>query len=180
MIVVKVGGSLYDLPDLGIRLRAFLDSLSDNDRLVVPGGGAAAEVVRALDTKHGLGEEVSHWLALRACALNAHFLRALLPGATVVAAPCPGVGLAILDPLAFAVADEGQTGCLPHTWDTTSDAVAARAAATAGGELVLLKSVTIPAGMSWREAARAGLVDPVLPDIIEGANLRVRAINLRE
>ena len=46
MIVVKVGGSLYDLPDLGPRLRRFLDGLDDPDRLVVPGGGAAADVVR--------------------------------------------------------------------------------------------------------------------------------------
>ena len=40
MIVVKVGGSLFDLPDLGPRLRAFLASLADEDRLLVPGGGS--------------------------------------------------------------------------------------------------------------------------------------------
>jgi aspartokinase-like uncharacterized kinase len=176
MIVVKVGGSLFDLPDLGPRLRAFLASLPDSDRLVVPGGGAAADAVRALDRTHDLGPEVSHWLALRACALAAHFLSALLPGAPVVAAPCAGRGLAVLDALAFAQADDS----LPHSWDTTSDAVAARAAAVAGGELVLLKSVTVPAGWTWHEAAQAGLVDPVLPGIVDRAGLRVRAVNLRE
>jgi hypothetical protein len=49
-----------------------------------------------------------------------------------------------------------------------------------GGELVLLKSTPLPAGMSWREAARAGLVDPVLPVIVERSGLRVRAVNLRQ
>jgi aspartokinase-like uncharacterized kinase len=176
MIVVKVGGSLFDLPDLGPRLRAFLAALPDSDRLVVPGGGASADVVRALDRTHGLGEEVSHELALRACALNAHFLSALLGGAAVVAAPVPGLGLTVLDALAFALADDR----LPHSWQTTSDAVAARAAEVAGGELVLLKSATLPAASSWREAARAGLVDPVLPGIVERAGLRVHWVNLRE
>jgi aspartokinase-like uncharacterized kinase len=180
MIVVKVGGSLYDLPELGPRLRAFLASLPESDRLIVPGGGKAADVVRALDAVHDLGQVVSHWLALRACALNSHLLQALLPGARIVAAPEAGRGLAILDPLAFAEIDDGRPRCLPYSWDTTSDAVAARAAVVAGGELVLLKSATVPAGMSWREAAQMGYVDMVLPGIVESAGLRVRAVNLRE
>ena len=117
MIVVKVGGSLFDLPDLGRRLRDFLADLPDNDRLVVPGGGATADVVRAYDHRHGLGEEASHWLALRACSLNAHFLAVLLPEAHIV--PQPRCGLNILDPLAFALEDEGREAALPHTWDAT-------------------------------------------------------------
>ncbi len=176
MIVVKVGGSLFDLADLGPRLRAFLASLP-GDWLVVPGGGAAADVVRALDATHGLGQAVAHWLALRACTLNAHFLQALLPGASVV--PWPAAGQAILDPLAFAAADAGTPGCLPSRWEATSDSVAARAAVVAGGELVLLKSITVPEGMTWSEAARAGFVDPVLPGIVQRGGLRVRAVNLR-
>jgi aspartokinase-like uncharacterized kinase len=176
MIVIKVGGSLYDLPELGPRLRAFLEALPDDDRLVVPGGGAAADVVRALDARHGLGQEVSHWLALRACTLNAHFLRALLPGARITAWPHSGAGLAILDPLAFAEAD----AALPACWDATSDSVAARAAIVAGAELVLLKSATVPVGMSWAEAAHQGLVDPLLPGLVEAGGLRGRAVNLRQ
>jgi aspartokinase-like uncharacterized kinase len=176
MIVVKVGGSLFDLPDLGPRLRRFLESLQESDRLIVPGGGAAADVVRVLDATHRLGPVVAHGLALRACALNAAFLQALLSGAALVGAPAAGAGLAILDPLAFALGDEE----LPPSWDVTSDAVAARAAELAGGELVLLKSVTLPAGMTWRQAAAAGHVDVVLPGIVERAGLRVRAVNLRE
>jgi aspartokinase-like uncharacterized kinase len=180
MIVVKVGGSLYDLPDLGRRLLAFLSSLPGEDRLLVPGGGTAADVVRALDATHGLGEAMAHWLALRACTVNAHFLQALLPGAVIVGWPRSGVALTVLDPLAFVEADEGQPGCLPATWDASSDAVAGRAAEVARSELVLLKSATLPAGMAWSEAARRGFVDPVLPGIIARADLCVRAVNLRD
>ena len=174
MIVVKVGGSLYDFPDLKSRLVAFLDALPDPDRLLVPGGGVAADAVRALDRAQGLGETASHWLALRACTLNAHFLAALL-GAGVVERP--GTGLAVLDPLAFLLADPV---ALPESWAATSDSVAALAAASCGAELVLLKSVTIPPALTWREAAAAGHVDPLLPGLIERHRLRVRAANLRQ
>ena len=46
MIVVKVGGSLFDHPNLGFGLRAFLRSLTPSRVLLVPGGGAVAEAVR--------------------------------------------------------------------------------------------------------------------------------------
>ena len=176
MIVVKVGGSLYDLPDLGERLRRFVESL-DAPLLLVPGGGATADVVRAFDRDHGLGPTAAHWLALRACAMNAWFLHGLLPTSQVVEDPrlCPALG--VLDPHAFALADEGRAGCLPHVWEATSDSVAARVAEAAGADLVLLKSVDV-AG-DWERAAREGLVDPVFPGIVARAALRVRAVNLR-
>jgi aspartokinase-like uncharacterized kinase len=177
--VVKVGGSLYDLPDLGRRLRAVLEELGPGGRLVVPGGGPTAAVVRAFDRDHGLGDEAAHWLALRACSLNAHLLLRLLPGARLVRHPAECRGVAILDALAFVQGDDGRPGALPHHWGATSDSVAARAAAVAGAELVLLKSVTLPGPLDCDEAAARGHIDPVLPGIARAAGLRVRAINLR-
>jgi aspartokinase-like uncharacterized kinase len=177
-LVVKVGGSLFDLPDLAGRLRRWLAAQSAGDRLLVPGGGPTADVVRLLDDRHGLGEEAAHWLALRALALNAHFLAALL-SAPVVEEPGPGVGLAVLDAHAFARADEGRAGCLPHTWAATSDSVAARVAEVAGAELVLLKSVTL-SGVPWQEAGRRGWVDPLFAAIVRRGGLSVRAVNLRD
>ena len=72
-IVVKVGGSLFNQPDLGPRLQAFLGDLTA-PTLIVPGGGPTAEAIRAFDRIHRLGEESSHWLALRACTINGHLL----------------------------------------------------------------------------------------------------------
>lgn len=181
LTVVKVGGSLYDLPDLGERLYRWLGSVGGGPMLLVPGGGAAADAVRDLDRAHGLGEEEAHWLALRALALNAHFLQALLHQATIVTRP-GGEELAILDALGFALADEGQPGCLPHCWAVTSDAIAARAAVVGGARrLVLLKSMTVPVTLAWDEAAARGFVDPWLPRVLREApqGLIVEAVNLR-
>jgi aspartokinase-like uncharacterized kinase len=180
LLVLKVGGSLYDLPDLGPRLQRFLAALGEGPRLLVPGGGPTADVVRAFDRDHHLGPEPSHWLALRACTLNAHFLARLLPGARVVPSIDLCHGLSILDPFAFIQADDGRLGCLPHHWDATSDSVAARAAVVARAGLVLLKSITLPEGISWAQAAKAGHVDPVFPAIVAAAGLSVRAINFRD
>src|SRR5439155_3520205 len=90
LAVVKVGGSLYDLPDLGDRLRRWLSALAAPHVLLMPGGGPTADVIRSFDHRHRLGEEASHWLALRALAVNAHFLACLLPEAEVVATVGPG------------------------------------------------------------------------------------------
>src|ERR1700722_3046111 len=167
VLVLKVGGSLYDLPDLGPRLRRFLASLGEGGRLIVPGGGPTTDAIRLFDRDHGLGPETSHWLALRACTVNAHFLARLIVGSPIVTSPAECRGICILDPFAFVSDDDGRPGCLPHCWDATSDSVAARAAVVARAGLVLLKSVTMNEDDDWHAAARAGHVDPVFPGIVQ-------------
>jgi aspartokinase-like uncharacterized kinase len=180
-VVVKVGGSLYDLPDLGSRLTRWLTSLKTSSVLIVPGGGALANVTRDLDARHRLGEEKAHWLALRELSVAAHFLAALLPESVIVDHPHQWERgtMAVLDPHAFACWDQGRAGELPHYWDVTSDSFAARAARVANvRRLVLLKSVTIPPGMAWDEAARRGWVDAYFWEAIE--ELGVETVNLRD
>jgi aspartokinase-like uncharacterized kinase len=152
VIVVKVGGSLYGRPQLGSELRGFLDSLPE-PVLLVPGGGSFADAIRAFDRLHHLGEECCHWLALEAMNLGGAFLRSL------------GITAPMLDALAFCREHDE----LPHTWDATSDSVAAFAARVHGASrLILLKSVAIPPGTSWEEAAAHGWVDPCFPRFATG------------
>jgi aspartokinase-like uncharacterized kinase len=190
LAVVKVGGSLFDLPDLGPRLRQWLaaERPAGGGLLLVPGGGPTADVVRELDHRHGLGEEASHWLALRALSLNAHFLASLLPSTRVIddVLECCRVWdegrTPILDVHEFARADEDRPGCLPHSWAVTSDALAARVAVVADARsLVLLKSTSIPDVVDWAEAGRLGLVDAMFAEVLHQAshNPQVRIVNLR-
>jgi aspartokinase-like uncharacterized kinase len=184
-IVAKVGGSLYDLPDLSPRLRAWLAGVQGARVLLVPGGGPTVDAIRRLDAVHTLGEEASHWLALQALSVNAHFLASLLPDVPVVETPHTSpFSVAVLSPWPFLRDDEGRAGCLPHHWDVTSDSVAARAAVLLGAtELVLLKSVTIPLPPDgdWRDASCRGWIDGYFPQVVcQRPELRVRAVNLRE
>jgi aspartokinase-like uncharacterized kinase len=183
---VKVGGSLFDLPDLGLRLHRWLDATSGSDVLLVPGGGMTADVIREWDQRHALGEEAAHWLALRALSLNAHFLARLVPGARVVEQPehcavlwSAGI-LPVLDASTFAVADDTQPGNLPHSWAVTSDSVAARVAIVLGARhLILLKSRAIPEPTDWMEASSQGFVDAHFPVVLQGTTLAVQSVNLR-
>jgi aspartokinase-like uncharacterized kinase len=190
LAVVKVSGSLFDLPDLGPRLRRWLaaERPAGEDVLLVPGGGPTADVVRELDHRHSLGEEASHWLALRALSLNALFLASLLPPACVIGdlLECRRVWhdgrTPILDVHEFARADEDRPGCLPHSWAVTSDALSARVVVVSGARsLVLLKSASLPDGVNWTEAGRLGLVDAMFAEVLRQASHtpQVRIVNLR-
>jgi aspartokinase-like uncharacterized kinase len=186
-MIVKVGGSLHDLPDLGRRLRAWLDQ--QPPRLVlIPGGGPAADWIRDLDACHHLSDERSHWLALRALTLAAHVLAARLPDSIVIEEIADSERawkagqIPILDPYAFARADERQPDHLEHSWAVTSDSLAARIAMVAGAaQLVLLKSCSVSEPADWVAAARQGFVDAALPSVLAKASfpLHVTAINFR-
>jgi hypothetical protein len=77
----------------------------------------------------------------------------------------------------FAHGDEARPDHLPHTWDATSDSLAARVAKIAPAErLILLKSVDPPA--DWQSPS-AGYVDPLFGATIAGAPLTAEAVNLR-
>ncbi|MBX9677354.1 MAG: hypothetical protein K2X38_01235 [Gemmataceae bacterium] len=177
-IVVKVGGSLYDLPDLGVRLRRFLGELDAGRIAVVPGGGITADAIRSFDAVHRLGEESSHWLALRTLTVNAHFLAGFLPNYTVAAdIRQPRV---LLDAFEFVKQDETRPDPIPHIWDATSDCVAAQLAWRGDADqLVLLKSRAWPGG-DWLQAADEGVVDRLFPSYAKRlGSTAIRVVCLR-
>ncbi len=193
-MVVKVGGSLFDLPDLRDRLRAWLAGLDTINVLLVPGGGATADAIRDLDRVHRLGDGASHWLAIDALSVNARFLSALVPGARILGSAPPAQAwdvrftcaagssmVFILDAFRFFFADEASPDHLPHRWEVTSDSLAVRAAVLVKArELVLLKSVGWESS-DWSEAVRAGVVDPFFTEALRQASvgMKVRVVNLR-
>lgn len=172
MIVVKVGGSLFDHPRLGPGLRAYLNSLAPTPVLLVAGGGRVADAVRQLDRIHGLGEEAAHWLALRSLATTAEFVRQQLPSVS---------HCTVVECFQFAQDDESRPGRLPHTWAVTTDSIAARVAQVLGADrLVLLKSVDIPSGTPWPIAAERGWVDAYFPRIAAELRCPVDVQNFRQ
>jgi aspartokinase-like uncharacterized kinase len=182
LTIVKVGGSLFDWPELVPRLTAWLGEQSGRV-VIVPGGGTLAHVIRDLDRHHNLGEEKAHWLALRAMTLNGELLHALLPGTARLDHPRENeiAARAILNVLKFAETDEERSEKLPHSWSATSDSVAARAAIVADADrLVLLKSAPLPPGVSWEEAGRRGYVDTHFAEVVrKSPRLEIACVNFR-
>jgi 5-(aminomethyl)-3-furanmethanol phosphate kinase len=179
LMVVKIGGSLFDLPQLGAALKSWLAEQNYPRILLVPGGGPLADVIRVYHRTHQLSEEQSHWLALNAMQVNAQLLSGLLGNAPVVTEPTWTGALAILDGHGFCRADEATADALPHSWGVTSDAVAARCAVVGqASALVLLKSVE-QLSDNWSEAAQAGLVDQAFEGVVTKGDFQVRWVNFR-
>ena len=183
--VVKLGGSLLDLPDLQPRLRQWLERQPRCATAIVPGGGRMADAVRDADRFHHLGETVSHWLCIRVMTIQAELLGALLPEATV----CRSLAewrlqqpeLAILDPWIFLREEEPRLAGpgLPESWDATSDSIAARFASAVGAaELALLKSALPEPASTLANASAAGYVDVFMPRVADSIP-RIRCVNLR-
>jgi aspartokinase-like uncharacterized kinase len=175
--VFKIGGSLFDLPDLPEVVEQVLTQRPATAPLLVAGGGGAADVVRDWDRIHHLGETAAHELALEAMDLSASLLARFFPEARLVRSEqqfrmaADDGALSILCAGCFIKAAEAQGHApLEHSWRVTSDSIAAwTAGVLAASELVLVKSIPVPRGMTLAAAAGAGLVDATLPAV--AANL---------
>jgi len=186
--VVKVGGSLYDLPDFGTRLQGWLQRLDNTPKLLIPGGGKPVRSVRRSQLKFGFDDETAHWLSIRTLQRNAKDLakivRATVGCVEILQSPTatwPTTSIAILDCYSFLLQDEGIPDCLPHSWSVTSDSIAARAASLASAsELILLKSIDFPKELTWENASKIGYVDPHFPILVRrNPALPIRFVNLR-
>jgi 5-(aminomethyl)-3-furanmethanol phosphate kinase len=184
--VVKLGGSLLELPDLALRLRGWLARQAPMPTLLVVGGGRLADVVRDYDRLYHLGDEAAHWLAVQTMSLHASLLSALLPEAKLQSSFSASVPtedrLLIFDPEKFLRHEEPRLAGKPlaRHWGVTSDSIAARLASVCQAhELVLLKSALPSAPGDLAMAAARGYVDGCFAQASRGLP-RIRCVNFRD
>ena len=141
--VIKLGGSLLAHPR---HWRATLDAIergaAGDHSVVVPGGGPFADAVRIADARLDFGDDAAHWMAIMAMDQHAHAITAALARAALVeelagiVAASEGGRIPVLAPYRWLRAVDP----LPHSWDVTSDSLAAWIAGQLGAsELVLIK-----------------------------------------
>jgi aspartokinase-like uncharacterized kinase len=179
--VVKVGGSLFDQPALGAGLRKWIAERPPFGFMFVPGGGPMADVIRDYHRMQKVDEETCHWMAIRVMGINTDLIKSMLPGCAEIQHPHHRTKSRqwVLNAHHFMRAD-ASLGALPHNWRVTSDSIAARAAEVGGEKgLILLKSIDLPEGISWREAGEQGLVDAMFSEVVERAGLNVVWVNFR-
>ena len=186
--VVKVGGSLFDLPELNERLEGWLDAQPAATNFLIAGGGPLAHSIRQFDQLHKIGETPSHWLCVRAMGVTARLLLDLLADTALIdnleqarqLIEMRPARSAVFDPVPFLISGEPKLPPepLPQDWTVTSDSIAARVAELLGAdELVLLKSAT-PSSTAWEQASRDGFVDSYFPTIARRLPV-IRSVNLR-
>jgi dihydroneopterin aldolase len=159
--VIKLGGSFAFSADLGDWIAAIASCVGR--AVVVPGGGPFADAVRAAQVQMGFDDRAAHRMALLAmeqygCAIKSlhealsladsldSIRRGLADGKVPVWLPTP---------MALSSAD------IPHSWDVTSDSLAAWLADKIGAERLLLVKQLEPAHGTARMAdlAERGIVD---------------------
>ena len=115
MIVLKIGGSLFDSAGPLLRMVAG----EGMDVLVVPGGGSFADKVRDVYRTRGVSDDAAHWMALLAMDQYGYYLsdKAGLPLTDVVKGQGPRIALA------YEMLRKDDA--LPHSWAVTSDTIAA-------------------------------------------------------
>jgi aspartokinase-like uncharacterized kinase len=168
--VIKIGGSLFDIAGEIIR-----DIVASAQRvIVVPGGGPFVD----LAVRCNVGDDESHWMALAGMEQYGWYLSSF--GIPVI--DCLDLTREQSVFLPYKVMREEDP--LPHTWDVTSDTIAAWVAWRLKGCLVLLKSVDgicIDGSLvtSVTTPVPSGEVDPCLVPFVLGHSVPTYLINGR-
>lgn len=188
--VVKVGGSLARSKRVFTRLCSALSELGKRYRLLfVPGGGPFADEVRKEYRRFRLSETSAHWMALMAMNQFGLMLAELIGVEAVESVTHDQTAVLLPFKLIF------EEDPLPHSWEATSDSVAAYVACKIRApKLVLLKDVDGVFSADPKKCSSAKMlehlraedllslgtptcVDPVFPSIISRCKVEVWIIN---
>lgn len=170
-VVVKLGGSLIEfVPRLVEVIRT-----SERRVLVVPGGGIFADRIREWNPP----PDAAHWMAIAAMEQFGHYIASF--GIPPVEDPRGIQKTSVLLPYCLLRKKDP----LPHSWDITSDTIAAWVAWYLDLPLLVLKSqdgIMIQGTMlkEVTEPLSTDTVDPAFPGFVLERGIRAAIINGRE
>ena len=172
-IVVKLGGSVVRSAELSRWLEAI--ATAPQPIIVVPGGGALADEVRACQARLGFGDAAAHRMALLAMDQLAWAVAGLRQGFEVGAteadlrAALDRGSVGVWAPYALIAGRSDIEG----TWRLTSDSLALWLARRIGAQrCYLIKSIARQkTRMSAAELARDGIVDEAFPSMLKDARV---------
>ena len=150
LLVVKVGGSL------SLNIREIIPALRASPRtlLIVPGGGQFADAIRRM----AVDDDAAHWMAIAAMEQYGWMLASYgLPTTDILANPK-------MTSVFLPYSTMRQSDPLLHSWNVTSDTIAAWVAKTLCTDLLILKSVD---GIMARGILQDHLTGPVDSDSVD-------------
>jgi dihydroneopterin aldolase len=164
LTIVKIGGSLLGSADLEIWLSALLEAGAPC--VIVPGGGAFADHVRAAQTRIGFDDATAHRMALLAMDQVAVLLASRSTRFGLAASPTEMLDvlargqIAVWLPSAMVLAASDVIA----SWEATSDSLAAWLAGSLDADrLLVVKSCDVEAPVTAQALSDAGIVDPLFP-----------------
>tara|TARA_Y100000385_G_scaffold175160_1_gene181063 strand:+ start:1415 stop:2050 length:636 start_codon:yes stop_codon:yes gene_type:complete len=164
-LVIKIGGSLLTTSGWQHAVQAILadESASEQSIVLISGGGAVVNGLRQIDTTTPSSGPLMHRLALEAMGITAQFVATTL-------------GLPLCEqhsddsPVVLDISKQWALeaiSTLPHSWETTSDSIAATVATTKNSSLLLIKS-SPPRNDNIEWLASHGWVDQHFPTACVG------------
>jgi aspartokinase-like uncharacterized kinase len=198
--IVKIGGSVF----LNCRasIKPLFKTITDMGRLfklvVVPGGGPFADEVRRTYKEFELSDTTAHWMAILAMNQMAFMINQFLEGSRVVLdvsdarRASKGHRVPIIAPFRLIFNRDP----LPHSWNVTSDSIAAYIAKSMRARLlILLKDVDgiytddpkkakdakliekVTASELIQNAKRPMGVDKMLPKVLMNSRVKTHVLN---
>jgi 5-(aminomethyl)-3-furanmethanol phosphate kinase len=132
--IIKLGGSLIGSAKALVEK---LSALEGRDILIIPGGGPMADLVHEIYCHQGLSQEAAHWMAILAMEQYGYML-ADGTGAKLTREIARPKGVEVLLPYqALLECDQG----IEHSWEYTSDSVAALVACRIGIDFIKATNV---------------------------------------
>lgn len=190
VIIIKVGGSLQKTNKLADLCRALGDIGKEHSVILIPGGGTFADSVRNCTRGLDIDQDTAHWMAILAMNQYGYLLASLIPGGICT----EDIGEAKLRagrhrPVVFLpyrlLKDRDP---LPHSWDVTSDSIAAWIAGYLDSKkLLLIKSIELqpallpdrnyknPVDLSLLD--KTDIIDPMFCRIMKELNTALWIIN---
>lgn len=142
--VIKIGGSVVQNNSIKKLCRALNTLIRDYSFVIVPGGGDYADLVRQHYRKYHVSSDTAHWMAILSENILGFFLLEQLtfgiPVFTIseISKAIENSRIPIFMPFQYLF----EYDPLPHSWDVTSDSIAAHIAEILHAhKLILLKDV---------------------------------------
>ena len=160
MVIVKIGGSLFNSPNL----QSLLDKIATIENkqiIIVPGGGPFADQVRQASNMWNIPEATAHPMAVMAMQQFAHLLFSLngnietLSSYNEVSSNLSTPGIRIWMPYM----DVTQDCNYPGNWNTTSDSLAVwLASKLSADKLIIVKSANVQ-NKTYQQIVSSPVVD---------------------
>ena len=140
LTVIKIGGSLMRAKVLDALCVHLSEMTARHSMLIVPGGGPFADAVRDADRTHHLSDSAAHWMAVLAMNQYGYMIADRMPGSRLVRT-MGDIRRALakqLIPVWLPFEVLCRHDPLPHSWEVTSDTIAAWVARQLKAAMVVL------------------------------------------
>ncbi len=177
MNVIKLGGSLILIAKKLVNEILDYSNTSEDTNLIVPGGSIFADTVRRINPS----DEAAHWMAVLAMEQYGYYLADGTAGSLIDKLNIPEKGTYILLPYNILKNKDE----LPHSWEVTSDTIAAWVAFQLGARFIKVTDVDgiYLSGILQKElfakdiAGKKTCVDQALPNFLIRNKMNCEIIN---